>query len=87
MGEVSYLGSQPWPFPWSLMLGYHARALDPTIAVDGVEIVDARWFSRAELGAACANGTIAVPPAVSIARKLIERWYGSPIPGEWEMRR
>ncbi|MDP4676761.1 MAG: NAD(+) diphosphatase [Candidatus Nanopelagicales bacterium] len=87
VGEVSYLGSQPWPFPWSLMLGYHARALDPTIAVDGVEIVDARWFSRAELGAACANGTIAVPPAVSIARKLIERWYGSPIPGEWEMRR
>lgn len=87
VGEVTYLGSQPWPFPWSLMLGYHAHATATEVQVDGAEIVEARWFSRAELGAACDAGTLAVPPAVSIARKLIERWYGSEIPGEWSMRR
>ena len=81
--EVTYLGSQPWPFPCSLMLGYHARAVTTEITVDETEIVEARWFSREELRAACASGEAAVPPAVSIARKLIERWFGGPIPGEW----
>ena len=87
VGEVHYLGSQPWPFPWSLMLGYHARATSTDICVDGEEIVEARWFTRDELMEACADGSVAVPPAVSIARKLIEHWFGSSIPGEWEMRR
>lgn len=81
--DVTYLGSQPWPFPCSLMLGYHAHAVDTTIHVDGTEIVEARWFSRAELRAACEAGEAAIPPAVSIARKLIERWFGGPVPGEW----
>lgn len=83
VGEVTYLGSQPWPFPCSLMLGYHARAVDTTITVDGTEIVEARWFTRAELREACESGEAAIPPAVSIARKLIERWFGGPVPGEW----
>lgn len=83
VGDVTYLGSQPWPFPCSLMLGYHAQAVDTTIAVDGTEIVEARWFTRAELRAACESGEAAIPPAVSIARKLIERWFGGPVPGEW----
>lgn len=83
VGEVRYLGSQPWPFPSSLMLGYHARAESTQISVDGEEIVEARWFSRDELRAACAAGEVALPPAVSIARRLIERWYGEPLPGDW----
>ncbi len=83
VGDVTYLGSQPWPFPCSLMLGYHARAVDTTITVDGTEIVEARWFTRTELQAACESGEAAIPPAVSIARKLIERWFGGPVPGEW----
>lgn len=81
--EVTYLGSQPWPFPCSLMLGYHAHAVSTDITVDATEIVEARWFTREELRAECEAGTAAVPPAVSIARKLIERWFGGPIPGEW----
>lgn len=81
--EVAYLGSQPWPFPCSLMLGYHAWATTTDIRVDGEEIVEARWFSRAELSAACDSGDVALPPAVSIARRLIERWYGERLPGDW----
>ena len=81
--EMTYLGSQPWPFPCSLMLGYHAWATSTDIAVDGEEIVEARWFSRAELAAACASGEVALPPAVSIARRLIERWFGEPLNGDW----
>jgi NAD+ diphosphatase len=80
---MAYLGSQPWPFPCSLMLGYHAWATSTEIAVDGDEIVEARWFTRAQLSAACASGEVALPPAVSIARRLIERWYGEPLPGDW----
>ena len=83
VGEMTYLGSQPWPFPCSLMLGYHAWATSTDIAVDGEEIVEARWFSRADLAAACLAGEVALPPAVSIARRLIERWYGEPLSGDW----
>jgi len=81
--DVCYLGSQPWPFPWSLMLGYHAWTDDPTVDVDGEEIAEARWFTRDELASACAAGQVGLPPAVSIARRLIERWYGSELPGDW----
>lgn len=78
--EPRYLGSQPWPFPCSLMLGFTARAVNPGAArADGVEIEDLRWFTRAELTAAVAAGEITIPGRISIARNLIERWYGGPI--------
>jgi NAD+ diphosphatase len=79
--DVTYLGSQPWPFPWSLMLGYTARAADPTQAVaDGVEIAEVRWFTRDELRIAVEAGEVLLPPTVSIARRLVEHWYGGPLP-------
>ena len=78
--DTVYLGSQPWPFPCSLMLGYHAKAIDPTIKVDGSEIVEAMWISRADLLAACEKDEVRLPPSISIARKLIERWYGGVLP-------
>lgn len=81
--EMIYLGSQPWPFPCSLMLGYHAWATTIDVQVDGEEIVEAQWFSRDELAAACQSREVALPPAVSIARRLIERWYGEPLRGDW----
>ncbi len=81
--DVEYLGSQPWPFPASLMLGYHARAASTDIVVDGEEIAQARWFSRAELIAECEAGAVRLPPDISIARRLIERWYGGELPGDW----
>lgn len=79
VGEVEYLGSQPWPFPASLMVGFTGRALDQTVRPDGVEITDARWFSRRELRAAVAAGEVQLPTAVSIARRLVEHWYGGEI--------
>jgi NAD+ diphosphatase len=82
--SLVYLGSQPWPFPRSLMLGYHATTNDPGAAkADGVEISEVRWFTRAELADGCAAGEVRIPPRVSVARRLIERWYGGELPGEW----
>ncbi len=84
VGEVRYVGSQPWPMPHSLMLGFRAQAtggLD--IRVDSEEIAEARWFSRDELRASIANGDIRLPPPVSIAHRIIESWYGAPLRGAW----
>jgi NAD+ diphosphatase len=86
--SVRYLGSQPWPMPRSLMLGYEARAHGgQQIAVDEEEIGEARWFSRAELRAAIDTGEVGIAPSSSIARRLIEYWYGAELPdgpgGRW----
>ena len=81
--RLHYLGSQPWPFPASLMLGYHAWTTQVEVRVDQEEIAEARWFSRDELERACRAEEILLPPAVSISRKLIERWFGAELPGKW----
>ncbi|WP_432534934.1 NAD(+) diphosphatase [Kineococcus arenarius] len=78
--DVRYLGSQPWPFPASLMVGFAARAVTTDIRVDGEEIALARWFSRAELAQEVRAGRVLPPPSVSIARRLIEAWFGGPLP-------
>jgi NAD+ diphosphatase len=76
VGAVRYLGSQPWPFPSTLMIGCIAQALTAEIEVDGVELEDARWFTRDELRAALNNtpGVIGVPPPFAIAHHLIRYW-------------
>lgn len=81
--RLEYLGSQPWPFPASLMLGYHAWTDDASVRPDGEEIADVRWFTRAELIDGCASGEVRLPPRVSIARHLVERWVGQVLPGDW----
>ncbi|MEU7988486.1 NAD(+) diphosphatase [Streptosporangium canum] len=81
--DPHYLGSQPWPFPRSLMLGFFARATSTELVLDLEEITEARWFSRAELLAALESGEVRLPPEVSIARRLIETWYGGPLTGDW----
>lgn len=81
VGEVRYFGSQPWPLPASLMLGFTGRALTTEIEVDGSEIAEARWWTRAELSAAAREGTLAVPRGVSISSSLIEAWFGAPLEG------
>jgi NAD+ diphosphatase len=81
--EPRYLGSQPWPFPRSLMLGFFARATSTEFVLDPEEIAEAHWFSRAELLAAMESGEVRLPPEVSIARRLIETWYGKPLIGDW----
>jgi NAD+ diphosphatase len=82
VGAVHYRGSQPWPFPSSLMLGFRGEALTSEIQVDETEIADARWWSREELQADLKAGALILPPAVSIARRLIEDWFGSTIPDD-----
>jgi NAD+ diphosphatase len=74
VGPVLYRGSQPWPFPSSLMVGYWARALDPRIKVDGEEISEAAWFTRRDIDRAVAAGDIILPPEDSISRRLLEDW-------------
>lgn len=74
LAAVRYVGSQPWPFPRSLMVGFAARAETEQITVDGEEIAYARWFSRDELGARIDDGTVAVPPAGTIAHRIITAW-------------
>ncbi len=81
--DIRYAASQPWPFPSSLMVGFFARAERTAITVDEDEITDARWFSRADLLAAAEQIRVRLPGAVSISRRLIEAWYGGPLPGNW----
>ncbi|NBE97017.1 NAD(+) diphosphatase [Nonomuraea sp. KC401] len=78
-----YLGSQPWPFPRSLMLGFFAEATTTTLTPDAEEIAEAHWFSREELTRALDSGELRLPPPVSIARRLIETWYGGELTGDW----
>jgi NAD+ diphosphatase len=75
--EVKYLGSQPWPFPASIMIAFEAITDAPDEArPDGEEITELKWFSRAELKAAAADGSLLLPPTVSVARRMIEGWLG-----------
>ncbi len=94
VADPQYLGSQPWPFPRSLMLGYIAQATDPAAALaDGEEIRHVRWFTREELAGEAAAGEVWLPSRASISRALIEYWFGgriaepateSPLPPVWE---
>ena len=82
--SVAYAGSQPWPFPSSLMLAYYAVAgpesrTDEGVRPDGAEIVEARWFDRPGLVEALGRGEVRVPPRLSVARRLLEGWFGAPL--------
>lgn len=75
--EIKYLGSQPWPFPASVMIAFEAITDAPDEArPDGEEITEVKWFSRAELKAAAEDGSLLLPPTVSVARRMIEGWLG-----------
>ncbi len=82
--RVRYAGSQPWPMPQSLMLGFRASAAaELELQVDDDEIAEAHWYSREDLRSALAAREILLPPPVSIAHRLIESWYGEELPGVW----
>jgi NAD+ diphosphatase len=70
---MRYRSSQPWPFPASLMLGFHATAVERTLAIDRDELADARWFHKDELVDPAAR-PVTLPRPDSIARHLIESW-------------
>jgi NAD+ diphosphatase len=76
-----YVGSQPWPFPASLMVGFRADIDETSLAnirPDGTEIIDLRWFSREELLASLDD--VLLPGRPSIARAMIEDWLGDELP-------
>lgn len=83
--SARYVASQPWPFPASLMLGFHATVtgIRPVPQPDGVEIAEARWVDRGELAQLCQAHTVRLPGRLSIAYHLIQLWYGQPLPREW----
>ncbi len=74
---INYLGSQPWPFPSSLMIAFEAITTNPDAArPDGDEIEEIRWFSRADMKEAIANKSLILPLDISVARQMINAWYG-----------
>ncbi|WP_026909897.1 NAD(+) diphosphatase [Patulibacter minatonensis] len=83
VGPPRYRSSQPWPFPCSLMLGFHVPYVEGEIGGTDDELQDARWFSRAEVREAAADDSwddppegdgLLLPPRSAIARRLIEEW-------------
>jgi len=76
--SVSYVASQPWPFPSQLMIGCHALAQDRALTIDRTEIEDARWFTRDEvaeaMGAGRDSSSFIAPPATAIANALLRWW-------------
>jgi NAD+ diphosphatase len=76
--STSYLASQPWPFPSSLMVGFHAHAAGAEPRPNDVELADVRWFELAEVEAAAAGlGEVFLPPPFTIARRLIDGWLAT----------
>jgi NAD+ diphosphatase len=82
VGAVRYHSSQPWPFPASLMVGFHAQAVSRDITIDRDELEDARWFSRAEIARFSEIG-MSLPRPDAIARRLIEAWLGGTAAIDW----
>jgi NAD+ diphosphatase len=72
--DIRYFGSQPWPFPASLMLGFTAEAESEKFDLHDGEIESARWMSRMELLNSPEDETFRLPRADSISRRLIEDW-------------
>lgn len=70
VGHPTYVGSQPWPFPHALMLGFHVPWISGEPVPDGDEIVEAGWYRRDALPL--------LPPPLSIARRLIQRYFEDP---------
>jgi NAD+ diphosphatase len=78
VGDVRYIASQPWPFPASLMFGFHADALTTAIRRKDNELEDCRWFTRADILAFKERTDPApgfkLPNRYAIARLLLDRW-------------
>lgn len=72
--DVRYVASQPWPFPRSLMFAFTARALSTDIQVDGIEIQEARFFSRAKVRELVADGSMTLAGSASVSAFLIASW-------------
>ena len=72
--NAHYHSSQPWPFPASVMLGFHASGEYDEPVADGVELADVRWFQHADMQRLMDNSELILPPGFSISRQLIDAW-------------
>jgi NAD+ diphosphatase len=75
VSEVYYHSSQPWPFPSSLMVGFMAIAATTEFNLIDNELEEARWLTRAQIVTEISDGTLKLPPGLSISRRLIEHWF------------
>lgn len=75
--DLRYIESQAWPYPRSLMLGFHARVVDEAeVRPDGEEILESRWFTREEVGRGLRGELeVRLPGGASVAHRLIRSWY------------
>jgi len=79
VGQVTYVSSQPWPFPANLMLGFTARHLSGEPQIGDGELAELGWFTREEVSrSAHGRGPVELPGRVTIARRLIDRWLAEP---------
>jgi NAD+ diphosphatase len=74
LSDVHYFGSQPWPFPRSLMVAFFARAEGTDVCVDLEEIAHAEWYTRDQLSAKLDKGELGLPGKSSIAARMIQAW-------------
>lgn len=81
VGRLVYRGNQPWPFPGSLMLAYRGQAEGTDLRIQESELRSAGWYTRQELAQGLREGRLTLPSRVSIAHRLIEEWFGGPLPG------
>jgi len=76
--DVSYIASQPWPFPSQLMIACHAHADDDKVTIDKTELEDARWFTREEVAEALNKGpestSFRAPFAIAVANHMLRWW-------------
>lgn len=80
LSDLRYFGSQPWPFPRSLMVGYFARAASTRICVDVEEIASADWYTRERVQSEVAAGTLGLPGSSSIASRMVGAWLDGTAP-------
>lgn len=78
--QVKYAGSQPWPFPRSLMVGFFAHTSNTDAIADDEEIREVRWFTRQQLHDQVVSGAVKLPPRSSVSHALIASWYGGTLP-------
>jgi NAD+ diphosphatase len=80
LSDLRYFGSQPWPFPRSLMVAFFGRATGTDIRVDTDEIAHAEWYTRDQLSAKLDSGALGLPGNSSIASRMIQAWRAGEAP-------
>ena len=77
VSDIQYFGSQSWPYPSSVMIGYSAVSEYKDLTIDQTELLEGYWFSRSELIESLKLGTVSIPPTSSIAGRMIRGWLGT----------